>query len=66
MTRIQTSVIAIIGCPGTHTTFMHALLRASPFGSTDGEDGCVQISRENGKVVGEYVSKKKSMFFLSL
>jgi hypothetical protein len=65
MTQIQTLVTVIIGYPGIHTTFMHALLRASPFGSMDGEDGCVQISWENGKVVGEYMLKK-NVFFLSV
>jgi hypothetical protein len=56
MTQIQTLVIAIIGCPGIRTTFIHALLRASPFGSMDGEGGCAPINWQNGKVVGEYKS----------
>jgi hypothetical protein len=43
MTQIHILGTAITGYPGTPTTFMPALLQASPFGSMDGEDGCVQV-----------------------
>jgi hypothetical protein len=65
MTQIQILVTAITGYPGTHTTFIHALLQVSPFGSMDGEDGCVQVNWKSGKIVGECMSKKKLICFYS-
>jgi len=60
MTQIQILGTAITGYPGTHTTFIPALLQASPFGSMDGEDGYVQVNIQNGKPVGELDPRKKN------
>ena len=60
MTQIQILRTAITGYPGTHTTFMPALLQASPFGSMGGEDGYVQVNKQSGKLVGECRYKGKN------
>jgi len=64
MTQIQILGTAITGYSGTHTTFIPALLQASPSGSMDGEDGYVQVNKQNGKLVGACRSKEKTNLFL--
>lgn len=63
MTQIQILRTAITGYPGTHITFIPALLQASHFGSMDGEDGYVQVNKQNGKLVGECRSKEKKLIY---